>query len=285
MTQQNQNNPTNRWQNAAPYWDKYRSLITQIFAPLTAALIEAARIAPGQNVLDIGGGSGEPSLTLSSVVGADGAVMFSDPAPAMVSAARGEAEKRALTNIRFTQCSGDELPFPDNTFDAAVGRFCAMFFADPLQASREALRVVRPSGRIAFAVWGFQEANPFLSSIVETVEQFVPETAEEASAPDPCRFAAPGDLAGILQTAGAAGVTERPLEFRIQAPISFDEFWRVRTEMSDTLRAKVAQLSAAELARVKEAVAEATSANFASGTMDFPAQTLIVTGEVPKTRD
>jgi len=47
------------WQTSARYWDKYRTLIARIFAPLTAALIEEARIRTGQNVLDIGGGSGE----------------------------------------------------------------------------------------------------------------------------------------------------------------------------------------------------------------------------------
>src|SRR4030095_3628625 len=98
------------WQISARYWDKYRAHIEQMFAPLTSGLIEDARIAIGQAVLDIGGGSGEPSLTISGVVGPNGSVVHTDPVAGMVEAARAEAGRRGLANIRFTQCSADDLP-------------------------------------------------------------------------------------------------------------------------------------------------------------------------------
>ena len=80
------------WQTSARYWDKYRALITQMFAPLTSGLVEEARIGMGQKVLDIGGGSGEPSLTISGIVGPTGSVMFTDPVAGMVETAQ---EKQA----------------------------------------------------------------------------------------------------------------------------------------------------------------------------------------------
>ena len=98
-----QNKALDGWQISARYWDKYRTLIAQIFAPLTAALVEEARIRAGQNVLDIGGGSGEPSLTISGVVGPTGSVMYTDPVAGMVEAARAEAGRRGQTNIDFKQ--------------------------------------------------------------------------------------------------------------------------------------------------------------------------------------
>src|SRR5690349_5870540 len=101
MSQEERGGATQRWQNAAPYWEKYRSIIAQIFAPLTTALVEEARIELGKRVLDIGGGSGEPSLTLAMLVGPNGSVMFSDPAPAMMEMAQHEARRRSLTNIQF----------------------------------------------------------------------------------------------------------------------------------------------------------------------------------------
>src|SRR5215472_11600476 len=131
-----QNKVLDAWQISARYWDKYRTLIAQIFAPLTTALVEEARIRTGQNVLDIGGGSGEPSLTISSIVGPTGSVMYTDPVAGMVEAARAEAGRRGKTNIHFRQCSADKLPFADRTFDAAVGRLSAMFFLDPATAMR-----------------------------------------------------------------------------------------------------------------------------------------------------
>ena len=58
-----------KWQTSSQYWDKYRAVITQMFAPLTEVLAEDSHLGTGQNVLDIGGGAGEPSLTISSIVG------------------------------------------------------------------------------------------------------------------------------------------------------------------------------------------------------------------------
>ncbi len=98
------------WETSARYWDKYRALIAQMFAPLTSGLLEEARIGIGQNVLDIGGGSGEPSLTISCIVGPTGSVMYTDPVAGMVETAQAEAGRRGLTNIQFRQCSADDLP-------------------------------------------------------------------------------------------------------------------------------------------------------------------------------
>jgi ubiquinone/menaquinone biosynthesis C-methylase UbiE len=113
MVPDEQNKVLDAWQTSARYWDKHRTLIAQIFAPLTTALVEEARIGIGRNVLDIGGGSGEPSLTISSIVGPTGSVMYTDPVAAMVEAAQAEADRRALKNIHFKQCSAADLPFAD----------------------------------------------------------------------------------------------------------------------------------------------------------------------------
>ncbi len=266
------------WQTSARYWDKYRALIAQMFAPLTSALIEEARIGVGQKVLDIGGGSGEPSLTISKVVGPTGSIMYTDPVAGMVETAQAEAGRRALTNIQFKQCSADNLPFADRSFDAAVGRLSAMFFVDPVVALREALRVIDNAGIVSFAVWSPKEANPFFSIINDVVDRFVEPSKEDPDAPDAFRFAASGKLAGILETAGAENVIERQLNFQIEAPISFEQFWQLRTEMSESLRKTMAGLRPAQLPTIKQAAADAAEKYFVSGQVSFPAQTLIVSG-------
>jgi len=267
------------WETSARYWDKYRALIAQMFAPLTSGLVEEARIGIGQNVLDIGGGSGEPSLTISCIVGPTGSVMYTDPVAGMVETAQAEAGRRGLTNIQFRQCSADDLPFPDKTFDLAIGRLSAMFFVDPVRAIREALRVVRNDGGVSFAVWGPKEANPFFSTVNDVFDRFVESSTEDPDAPDAFRFAAPGKLAGILENAGAKNVIERQLNFQIEAAISFDPFWQLRTEMSESLREKMAGLAPAQLPTIKQAVADAARRYFVSGKMSFPAEALIVSGK------
>ncbi len=278
MTPEEQNKALDAWQTSARYWDKYRVLIEQMFALLTSGLIEEARIGIGQKVLDIGGGSGEPSLTISSIVGPTGSVMYTDPAAGMVESAQAEAHRRGLTNIRFRQCSADDLPFPDRTFDVAVGRLSAMFFVDPVKAVREALRVILEGGYVSFVVWGPKEANPFFSVIADVIDRFVESPPEDSGARDVFRFAVPGELAGILQQAGAKNVVERRLDFQIEAAVSFEQFWQLRTEMSGTLREKMARLAPTQLPTVKQAVADAARRYFVSGTMNFPAEALIVGG-------
>src|SRR6266566_6492402 len=240
MIPENQNKALNAWQTSARYWDKYRVLITEMFAPLTSGLVEEAQIGIGQKVLDIGGGSGEPSLTISRIVGPTGLVTYTDPVAGMVESAQAEASRRALTNIHFRQCSGDDLPFADCTFDVAVGRLSAMFFVDPVTAVREALRVILEDGYVSFAVWGPKEVNPFFSTVTDVIDRFVEVPRQDPDAPDAFRFSVPGKLAGILENADAKNVIERQLNFQIKAAISFEQFWQLRTEMSGTLREKMA---------------------------------------------
>jgi len=278
---ENQNKAVHAWQTSARYWDKYRVLITEMFAPLTSGLVEEAQIGIGQKVLDIGGGSGEPSLTISRIVGPTGSVTYTDPVDGMLESAQAEAARRGLTNIHFEQCSANDLPFEACTFDVAVGRLSAMFFLDPAAAVRDALRVVLKDGCLAFAVWGPKEANPFFSTITDVIDRFVEIPQQDPDAPDAFRFAVPAKLAGILEQADAKNVVERQLNFQIEAAISFEQFWQLRTEMSETLREKMTRLTPAQLPTVKQVVADAARKYFASRTMSFPAAALIVSGRKP----
>jgi hypothetical protein len=73
-------------------------------------------------------------------------------------------------------------------------------------------------------------------------------------------------------------VVERQLKFEIKAAISSEQVSRLRTEMSGTLREKMAGLAPAQLPTIKKAVADAARRYFVSGTMSFPAEALIVSG-------
>lgn len=277
MNPEEQNRTLDAWQTSARYWDKYRALIAQMFAPLTSGLIQEARIGPDKKVLDIGGGSGEPSLTIAGIVGPTGSVMYTDPVDGMVEIARSEAGRLTLTNIDFRQCSADDLPFLDDTFDVVVSRLSAMFFSDPVTGVREALRVIVKHGYMSFVVWGAEEANPFFTSVNDVVDRFVGSPDEHPDAPDPFRFAIPGKLAGILENAGAENVIERQLSFQIEAAISFEQFWQLRTEMSENLRRTMAGFTPDQVSAAKQAAADAAQRYFL-GKMSFPAEALIVTG-------
>src|SRR2546421_11433403 len=88
----------NQWSESAPYWEKHRDIIREMFAPVTQALIEDAEIAERCNVVDVATGPGEPALTIAGVVGPEGKVVGTDPVAGMVEAARREAHRRGLHN-------------------------------------------------------------------------------------------------------------------------------------------------------------------------------------------
>jgi hypothetical protein len=115
------------------------------------------------------------------------------------------------------------------------------------------------------------------------IDKFLEVPPQDSDAPDAFRFAVPRKLAEILEQARAKNVTERQLNFQIEAAISFEQFWQLRTEMSGTLREKMARLTPAQLPTIKQAVADAARRYFASGTMSFPAEALIVSGRKPAT--
>jgi ubiquinone/menaquinone biosynthesis C-methylase UbiE len=282
MTAENASQVLAAWETSSQYWNKYQALIEQMYAPLSRTLIEEAGIAEGQSVLDIGGGSGEPSLTIAPVVGSSGAVTYTDPAAGMVRAAREEAKRRELSNIQFHQCSVEQIPFADESFDVAVSRLSAMFFPDVLSGLREVLRVVKPNGVVSFLVWTGKEFNPFFSVVTEILDRFVQAEPEEEDAPTAFRFAAPGKLAKLLQQAGATSVTERTFEFSIEAPITVEQFWELRTEMSDTFRNKLARLVPDQVAAIKYTVQKKMASYFKTGAMVIPGQVLLVTGRKPK---
>ena len=266
------------WSETAPFWEKHRATIREMFAPVTQALIEAARIARGSAVLDLATGPGEPALAIAELVGTAGKVLGIDPVPEMVEAARREANRRRLGNASFVVAQAEALPAQTGSFDAAVSRFGVMFFPAPVGAIREMLRVLKPGGKIAFAVWYFAERNPFHYILSRIVERYVASPPPAEDAPDAFRYARPGKLRAVVSEAGAAEVSERVLQFTIRASVSLEEFWTLRTEMSESLRNKLAKLSNDQMAEVKRETLEALRAYSEAGAVSMPAEVLIVTG-------
>ena len=269
------------WRESAPYWEKHRDTIRAMFAPITRAMIEAANITEGLSVLDVAGGSGEPALTIAEEVGPRGSVAFTDAVREMVEGTEREARRRRLNNISFHECPAESLPFEADRFDCAVCRLGIMFFSDPVAGVREMLRVTKPGGKIVFAAWRGPEFNPFFRVVTDIMSRYVEPAKEEKDAPGAFRFTEQGALSGVLNSAGATEAQERVLDFIIEPPVTLEEFWPLRVEMSDTLRAKVAGLSESQLIEAAREVKEAAREFFPDGRMRFPAQAIIASAEKP----
>ena len=271
-------NVVEAWRESAQYWAKHSDMIRIMFMPLTRALIEHAGIHEGQSVLDVAGGSGEPSLTIAEIVGPAGSVTCTDAVNEMVETARSEAQRRGITNVQFRQCMADALPFPSGSFDVTVCRLGAMFFPDPVAGIREMLRVTKSGGSLALAVWHKSELNPFCHVITIVIDRHINPGAVDPDAPNAFRFAEPGKLAGVMTDAGASNVKEHVVKFNIEAPISPLEFWTMRSRISDTLREKLAKLLEDKQSQIAGEIEQAVREFFPGNQMSFPAQMIVVTG-------
>ncbi len=268
----------NRWSGSAPFWEKHSEIIRHMFAPITQALAEDAHVGSQYAVLDIATGPGEPALSLAALVGPEGTIFGIDPIPEMVAAARRAADRLGLQNAQFDVAFADHLPFPADTFDAVISRFGVMFFPSPVDAVREILRVLKPGRKLALAVWHFADKNPFHYTLSRVIDRYAESPPLAPDAPDAFRFARPGKLVEVLTEAGAIAPSERLLQFTIQAPISVEDYWILRCEMSEKLREKIAKLSREQVTEVKRQVLDALCEYSTDRGISFPAEVLIVSG-------
>src|SRR5258706_7386907 len=114
-------------------------------------LCEAARLRPGERVLDVAPGSGNTALSAArratDVVGVDFV-------PALLERARERAAAERLTKrVTFEVGDTENLPFPEHSFDVVLSTFGCMFAPDPQGTARELVRVCRPGGRVGFSAW------------------------------------------------------------------------------------------------------------------------------------
>jgi SAM-dependent methyltransferase len=115
------------------------------------ALVQRIGITRGLKVLDLGCGDGTTALPAAKL-GAD--VLGVDIARNLVEAGNRRAAKQGLTNCTFREGDATNLhPIPDQSFDAVVSIFGAMFAPRPVDVAKEMVRVTRAGGRIVMGNW------------------------------------------------------------------------------------------------------------------------------------
>ncbi len=218
------------WQNKSGAWNRWADHIAELAERLNAPLLDAADLAPGQAVLDLASGAGEPALSIARRIAAGGTVTATDLVPDMLAGAKRRASAAGLGNLRFEFADMEALPFADAAYDRVVCRFGIMFCPQAHAALAEARRVLKAGGRAAFMVWGPRADN----SMFEVVQAIAPEFIDAppfVADLDPFRFGDEGALAAALGDAGFASVEEHALRFT-PAPPAGSRFWQHNLEMS-----------------------------------------------------
>ena len=146
-----------------------------LFQQWPSRVAEAARIEASDRVLDVACGTGVLARSLATRVGAQGSVTGLDLNDGMLEVARLKAPQ-----IAWRQGRAEQLPFDNERFDAVVSQFGLMFFADRRAALQEMMRVLRPGGRLAVAVWDALDNSPGYAAMTRLLQRLFGNAVADA---------------------------------------------------------------------------------------------------------
>ena len=173
-----------------------------------ALLLARLGSVAGENVLEIGCGTGALTEPLASAVGGHGRVVAVDISEPMLGAARQRIAERGLGNVTLLHGDAQVFEFEPAAFDLATSRMGVMFFADPVAAFRNVGGALNPGGRLVFACWApLAENRHWLISYDVALRHLGPPAPPPAHDPGPLAFGDPDYVRRVLATAGFAEIT------------------------------------------------------------------------------
>ena len=244
-----------------------------------AGLRVAAAVGRGQQVLDIGCGTGRSTRDAARAA-APGRVMAIDLSAQSVERARRLSAAERLDNVTFVHGDAQTHPFARGHHDVAISRFGAMFFSDPVAAFGNISRALRPAGRLALVVWQSRERNEWATAI-------------DAAIGGPCRgpmpsptldafsLADPAATTAILKAAGFCSVrfddVRKPIFFGRETAAAF-EFVRGFQDTRDALAGLDCIDTTRALTRLRDTLAAHHSAEHG---VVFDSRAWLITARTP----
>ena len=231
----------------------------------------AARVGPGDRVLDIGCGTGQTTREAARAA-VTGSAVGVDLSASMLERARQLSDDQGLRNITYLQADAQVHRFPPTHFDLCISRFGAMFFADPIAAFTNIGRALRPAARLVLLVWQDRDRNEWASAIRQTLTA---ATATPTCRRDPFSLADPTITEGILAAAGFTEVSftdaNEPVYYGPDSVTAFDNVLRLWDK--DVL----ANLDAATAEQARTRLRATLAAHNTDGGVYFDSRAWIIT--------
>ncbi len=265
------------WNKFSPGWKKWDELTMDFLKPMGDEIIRLLNPKGNEVVLDVAAGTGEPGLTIASML-KGGKVMITDLAEDMLAIARESAARRGIKNIETRACDVCELPFADGTFDAVSCRLGFMFFPDMLLAAKEMARVLKPGGRIATSVWGVPEKNFWVTATMGTIQRNMELPHPPPGAPGMFRCTKEGMIAGLFSLAGLKNTSEKEVAGKMNCKTT-DVYWNMITEVAAPIVAALSKAEDAMKEKIKKEVYQAVNKVYSDGNVVFDSSALVIYGE------
>ena len=257
-------------------WLAAYARIERSIAGFGKVVLEAAAARPGEQVIDIGCGTGGTTAALAKAVGPAGHVLGLDISAPLVEAARAQH----LDNATFVQGDAVVQPFQAGHHDLVFSRFGVMFFAEPVAAFRNFRQALKPAGRLAFICWRTPQENPWGLVPMSAARPFLPPMPRPGPE-DPGQYAF-GDrtrVERILKEAGFGTPTLQPVDQPVWMADSPESFFDHAGRFGPLARA-LAEAPPAVVEKTKAAVIEALRPHAGPDGVVLPGACWLVTANV-----
>ncbi|HEX5621885.1 MAG TPA: class I SAM-dependent methyltransferase [Solirubrobacteraceae bacterium] len=234
----------------APTWERRRADIEKATTPVREWMVRVLRPRVGDTVLELAAGIGDTGFEAAAIVGDSGRLITSDFSPAMLDAARRRGAELGLGNVDYRLIDAQRIELPNDSVDGVLCRFGYMLMPDPAAAFAETRRVIRPGGRLALAVWGTFERNPWIAIVGTSLGRrgHIPPP-EPPPAPGPFNMADPARVESLLRDAGFSDVRTEQVTGRF-ACADADAYLRLMADTSGPLGLTLQRLGEADRAAV-----------------------------------
>ncbi len=267
-----------QWDQVAAGWKKWWPTFEQGAQHLSDRLVELANIQPGQRVLDVATGIGEPAVTAARRVGPTGHVIATDQAPQMLAIAQDRAAELGLQHIEFLEMDAEALDLPESSFDAILCRWGLMFLPNLASALNRMWQLLTPGGRLAAAVWDVPEKVPNISLAMGVARQMLRVPPPPGETPGPFSLADSTALELALTQAGFSDLHSEWLTVTYEFA-SAGEFVRRSQDIAAPLIAMLADRPTEWQAEVWRAIEEAAHQYAkADGSISMPNETICIVG-------
>ncbi len=229
------------FRSPAEHYDRYMGRYT---VPLSRALADEVGVEEGMRVLDVGCGPGGLTSELAGRVGSENVAAI-DPAEQFVAACR---ERHPGADVR--QGVGEDLPWGDDEFDAALSCLVVAFMRDPDAAMRQMGRVSRQGGRVGVCMWDIAGGGMAMLRLFWNAMRAVkPDTEGEVVRVGTSE----GEIAELLRSAGLRDVSAGALEVSVEYA-GFEDFWEPFTFAVGPSGQAFAKLDDEDKVAVREAI-------------------------------
>jgi len=182
-------------------WNAHVAGLEAMLRPIDEPLTRALRLDAPCRIADVGCGGGGATAEVARRAPPGSVVHGFDISPDLVASARTRHESKAQT-LDFGVADVATALAPDVLYDRLVSRFGILFFDDPATAFANLVCWLAPGGRVAFAVWGPSDENPWTSSMSEVVAAFIDLPRPASDAPGAFRYADADNLVALLGESG-----------------------------------------------------------------------------------